>query len=49
MIRSVGLVLMAILFGLGIAAYALRWLWLAMIAVALLISAYSEFLKQNWG
>jgi hypothetical protein len=39
MIRSAGLVLMAVLFGLGIAAYALRWLWLAMIAVALLISA----------
>lgn len=32
---------MAILFGLGIAAYALRWLWLAMIAVALLLFAYS--------
>jgi hypothetical protein len=41
MIRSAGLVLMAVLFGLGIAAYALRWLWLAMIAVALLLFAYS--------
>lgn len=33
------------LFSLGILAYALRWLWIAMIAVALLLQAYAAALR----
>lgn len=39
---------MAVLFGLGIAAYALRWLWLAVIAVAMLLFAYSAARAHSW-
>lgn len=41
MIRVAALTIMAGLFGLGILAHALRWLWIAMIAVAMLLYAYS--------
>lgn len=36
------------LFSVGILAYALRWLWIAMIAVAMLLHAYSAARAHSW-
>lgn len=40
-LRSAAMIGLAALSCLGILAYALRWLWIAMIAVAMLLHAYS--------
>lgn len=39
--KALGFLIFTIIFALGIVAWALRWLWIAMIAVALLLYAYS--------
>lgn len=39
--RAAIMIAITAMFSVGIMAYALRWLWIAMIAVAMLLHAYS--------
>ena len=46
--RTITMIGIAALSCLGILAYALRWLWIAMIAVAMLLHAYSAARAHSW-
>jgi hypothetical protein len=45
--KRIGVFVLAGLFLVGIVAFALRWLWIAMIAVAVLLFAYSAARTEN--